>query len=83
VHMTRSLARDSIFFTGTVSSKGDLTWAWWDSALGVRRDVVAVVSALYVLFVMRRFLFGDGSVAQKPMHFCLRVSKRRDTDFFW
>jgi len=29
-----------------------------------------VVGALYVLFQMRRFLFGDGSVAQKLMHFC-------------
>jgi len=69
--MTRSLARDSIFFTVTVSSERDLTWACWDSAPGVRRGVVVVVGALYVLFLMRRFLFGDGSVAQKLMHFCL------------
>ena len=62
----------SIFFTGTVSSRRELTWACWDSAPGVCRSVVVVVvvGALYVLFLMRRFLFGDGSVAQKLMHFC-------------
>ena len=70
MHMTRSLARDSISFTRTVISKRDLTWACWDSMPGVRRGVVVVVGALYVLFLMRRLLFGDGSVAQKPMHFC-------------
>jgi len=65
VHMTRSSARGSIFFPGTVSSKRDLTWACWDSVPGIRRGVVVVIDSLDVLFLMRGFLFGDGSVAQK------------------
>ena len=47
-----------------------MTWACWDSAFGKKRGVLVVVGALYVLFLMRRFPFGDGSVAQKLMHFC-------------
>jgi len=70
--MTGSLARDSIFFTGTLSSKRDLARACWDSTPGVSRGVVVVVGALYILFLMRRLHFGDGSVAQKLMHFCPR-----------
>ena len=45
--MTGSLARDSIFFTGTVSSKRDLTWACWDSVPGDRKGVVVVLSMFY------------------------------------
>jgi len=32
---------------------------------GIRRGVVVVIDSLDVLFLMRGFLFGDGSVAQK------------------
>ena len=69
-HLTRSLARDSIFFIRTVSSKRGLTWAGWDSSMGIHRGVVGLIGYLYVLFLMRRFVFGNGSVGQKLMHFC-------------
>ena len=70
MYKTRRLIRDSIFFTRTVSSKRGLTWDFWDSILGVHRGVVVAIDALYVLFLMRRFFFGDGCVTQKLMHFC-------------
>jgi len=46
VHITRSLARGFIFFTGTVSSNRGLTWACWGSGPGVCRGAVVVVGAL-------------------------------------
>ena len=70
MYKTRRLIRDSILFTRTASSKRGLTWEFRDSILGVHRGVVVAIDALYILFRLRSFFFGDGCVTQELMHFC-------------
>ena len=77
--MTRSLARDSIFFTGTVSSKRDLIWECWDSASGVRRGVVVVVSALDVLLDIFLAIGGFSRPCYQRCVLNFRLSSQEDT----
>ena len=72
-YMTRSLARDSVFFVGIVSFKRDLTWAGWNSASGVCRGVVMAVGALYVYSQCEDFFLAMVSLHKNSCTFVLRI----------